>query len=101
MIRSLFIVALALGLIGCKPKEKPLPPLLPETAHTFQAEGVPEPVQQSFRKEHKSAKVDKVLKEIVNGELHYFIKYTDAETGRKGDVEYNPKGEVAMPTPVR
>jgi hypothetical protein len=41
------------------------------------------------------------MKEIVSGELHYFIKYTDAETSRKGDVEYNPKGEVAMPVPVR
>jgi hypothetical protein len=101
MMRVLIIVLMLLLVVGCPPKEKPLPPLLPETAATFESEGVPEDVQKSFRKDYPSAKVDKVFKEIVAGDLHYFIKYTDPKTGRKGDAEYDEKGEKALPKAQR
>jgi hypothetical protein len=97
MRQPLLLIAAILIVIGCKSSEPPLPPLLPETARTFHDEAVPDPVQQAFRKQHQSAKVDKVMKEIVGGDLHYFISYTDPKTGRKGDAEYDEKGEVAMP----
>ena len=99
MLRPLLIfccITLSL-VVGCKSKEKPPPPLLPESAAIFTAESVPEEVQESFRKDQPSARVDKVLKEIVSGDLHYFIKYTDPKTGRKGDAEYDEKGVRAMP----
>ena len=101
MTRSLITLVIFLSFAGCASKEKPLPPLLPETAATFQSEGVPDKVQQAFRKDHPSAMVDKVFKEIVGGDLHYFIKYTDPKTGRKGDAEYDEKGERALPKAQR
>jgi hypothetical protein len=101
MIRLPLSVLILVAIAGCAPKEKPLPPLLPETAATFKTEGVPDEIQQSFRKQHPSVRVDKVFKEIVGGELHYFIKYTNPKTGRKGDAEYNEKGEKALPKAQR
>jgi len=101
MIRLFATCVVLLVIAGCAPKEKPLPPLLPETAATFKTEGVPDEVQQSFRKDHPSTHVDKIFKEIVSGDLHYFIKYTDPKTGRKGDAEYDEKGERALPKAAR
>ena len=101
MSRPLITLVVLIAFAGCAPKEKPLPPLLPETASTFKTEDVPDEVQQSFRKDHPSTKVDKIFKEIVVGDLHYFIKYTDPKTGRKGEAEYDAKGERAMPKAMR
>ena len=56
---------------------------------------LPQPVQDSFKRDFPNAKVESIARETEkDGAIHYEFKFTD-QSGRKQEVEYNGDGKRA------
>lgn len=95
MNRLILLLGMIVALGGCH-SEAPRP-LDPASEQKITDAAVPQKTRLAFEKDHPDVHVEEARKLIKsNGDVHYEFKFEEAD-GRKGEAEYDAKGDKAIP----